>query len=273
MTGEFDLVVRACSSAPTRATPSASGGAPGPPSPTSRGSKASSPLTVRSSRALCVARSRGGARGLPWTHKPARVRGPAASFRMNRSPRTSVAILGAGLTGMSASHHLGRAGVDHRIFERLGRPGGHAITIEDEGYRFDRTGHLLHLRDPELRAMALGFIGDDFVEVERRSRDLVARHVHALSRSRRTRSVCRRTSPTSACSASRRRTSQQTRPEPTNFEEFCLTHFGEGISQAFHDPVQHAALGRARRARSRRRGARASCRCPSSRTCSPARSG
>ena len=48
---------------------------------------------------------------------------------MTRSPRTPVAILGAGLTGLSTSHHLGRAGVDHRFFERFGHAGGHAPHI------------------------------------------------------------------------------------------------------------------------------------------------
>jgi len=60
-----------------------------------------------------------------------------------------IQILGAGLTGMSAAHHLGG---DYEIHERLGHPGGHAITREREGFRFDRTGHLLHLRDPNIRA-------------------------------------------------------------------------------------------------------------------------
>jgi cation diffusion facilitator CzcD-associated flavoprotein CzcO len=47
------------------------------------------------------------------------------------SSSTSVAILGAGLAGMSAAFHLDRAGVPYRIFERLSHPGGHAITVEE----------------------------------------------------------------------------------------------------------------------------------------------
>ena len=55
---------------------------------------------------------------------------------MPRHSETPVAILGAGLTGMSAAYHLGQAGVPYRIFEKLPRPGGHAVTIEEDGYRF-----------------------------------------------------------------------------------------------------------------------------------------
>jgi protoporphyrinogen oxidase len=161
---------------------------------------------------------------------------------MTRSPRTPVVILGAGLTGMSASHHLGRAGASHRIFERLARAGGHAITIEDEGFRFDRTGHLLHLRDPDLRELALGWIGGDFVEVERRSRiwshgtytrypfqantfglppDVAYECLHGFVKAHFTKDD----------------------REPRNFEEFCLRHFGEGISKHFMIPYNERLWG------------------------------
>src|ERR1700761_2419854 len=88
---------------------------------------------------------------------------------MTRLSSTSVAVLGAGLTGMSAAFHLERAGVPHRIFERRDAVGGHAITREDSGYRFAVTGHLLHLRDADIRALVLSWIGDDWLEIDRRS--------------------------------------------------------------------------------------------------------
>ena len=83
--------------------------------------------------------------------------------------RTPVAILGAGLTGMSAAIELERRGVGYRIFEKLAQPGGHAVTIEDNGFRFDRTGHLLHLKSDALRAEVLDWIGPDHLRIQRRS--------------------------------------------------------------------------------------------------------
>src|SRR4051794_3954400 len=86
------------------------------------------------------------------------------------TPKTlPVAVLGAGLTGLSAALELTRLGVEHRVFERLARPGGHVVTTLVEGYRFDRTGHLLHLRDPGLRAEVLAWLGGDCREITRRS--------------------------------------------------------------------------------------------------------
>ncbi|MBW2457302.1 MAG: NAD(P)-binding protein, partial [Deltaproteobacteria bacterium] len=82
---------------------------------------------------------------------------------------TPVAIIGAGLSGMSAAYHLRQAGVACRIFERLSVPGGHVVTVEEQGYRFDRTGHLLHVADDGIRDLALSWIGSDHGWVERRS--------------------------------------------------------------------------------------------------------
>jgi protoporphyrinogen oxidase len=70
-----------------------------------------------------------------------------------------VVILGAGLTGLSASMHLRRVGVPHRVLERSAGVGGLAATTSEAGYRFDRTGHLLHLRDASMRALVLELLG------------------------------------------------------------------------------------------------------------------
>src|SRR5262245_17207551 len=71
---------------------------------------------------------------------------------------------------MATAYHLARLGIPYRIFERLPLAGGYAITVEEDGYRFDRTGHLLHLRDAETKALALEWMGADVLEIERRSR-------------------------------------------------------------------------------------------------------
>lgn len=54
-----------------------------------------------------------------------------------------IAILGAGLTGLSAAYHL-REGYD--IFEQEAEVGGLCRTMKCHDFLFDYTGHLLHLR-------------------------------------------------------------------------------------------------------------------------------
>ena len=48
----------------------------------------------------------------------------------------AVQIIGAGLSGMSAARHLEG---DYELHEAAERVGGHVVTTNDEGFRFDRT--------------------------------------------------------------------------------------------------------------------------------------
>jgi protoporphyrinogen oxidase len=161
---------------------------------------------------------------------------------MPRLSSTPIAILGAGLTGMSAAFHLGREGVPHRIFERNPFPGGHVVTREDSGYRFDVTGHLLHLRDPEMRALALSWIGDDWLEIQRRSM--------IWSNGTYTRYPFQANTfglPPAVAYECLHGFLQahyaKDKPAPQNFEEFCLQHFGEGISRHFMVPYNARLWG------------------------------
>jgi protoporphyrinogen oxidase len=163
---------------------------------------------------------------------------PAAS-----ASRAQVAILGAGLTGMAAGFHLGRAGVPYRIFERLPHPGGHAITVEDGGYRFDRTGHLLHLRDPATRELVLSWIGNDVVEVERRSMIWSNGTYTRYPFQANTFGLPPAVAFECLSGFVAAHFSKASKPAPKNFEEFCLTHFGEGISRHFMIPYNARLWG------------------------------
>src|SRR5262249_22449734 len=100
--------------------------------------------------------------GLPYGPAPRMPEAPTAKA-------VPVAVLGAGLTGLSAALELTRRNIPHRVFERLAWPGGHAITTLDEGLRFDRTRRPLHLRDAALRAEVLAWLGGDCREIARKS--------------------------------------------------------------------------------------------------------
>ncbi|HEX3775655.1 MAG TPA: NAD(P)-binding protein, partial [Polyangiaceae bacterium] len=158
------------------------------------------------------------------------------------SQRIDVAVLGAGLTGMSAAIELGARGVPYRIFEKLAAPGGHAITIEDSGFRFDRTGHLLHLKSDALRREVLDWIGPDHLQVQRRSviwsNGVYTRYpfqANTFGLPPQVAYECVQGFIAAHFAA------QQA--EPKNFEEFCLTHFGEGISRHFMIPYNSRLWG------------------------------
>src|SRR4051812_23616411 len=156
--------------------------------------------------------------------------------------RTQVAILGAGLTGLSAAIELGKLGVEYRIFEKLAEAGGHAVTIEDNGFRFDRTGHLLHLKSDTLRAEVLEWIGPDHLQIQRRSviwsNGVYTRYPFQANTFGLPPQVAY-----DCVQGFLAAHFAKDKPLPSNFEEFCLYHFGEGISRHFMIPYNSRLWG------------------------------
>lgn len=154
--------------------------------------------------------------------------------------KAPIQIIGAGLTGMSAAHTLGEG---FEIHEALGHAGGHAITLEDDGFRFDRTGHLLHLRDPEIRSWVLGLLGPDVVTVQRKSfvfsHGVYTRYPYQANTYGLPPAIAYECL-TDYLEAMRE---QANVPEPHNFEEFCLKHFGKGFSKHFMIPYNQKLWG------------------------------
>jgi len=78
-----------------------------------------------------------------------------------------IAIIGAGLAGLSAAYHL--KGREFRLFEKEARPGGLARTEKQDGLLFDRAGHLLHFRDAKVKGWVQELLGDNWLAHERRA--------------------------------------------------------------------------------------------------------
>ena len=82
-----------------------------------------------------------------------------------------IVIIGAGLTGISAAYHLEKKGYNnYKIFEKEPTIGGLCRSVQQDGFTFDYTGHLLHVNDPyfqELIHKTVGF--EHLATIERRS--------------------------------------------------------------------------------------------------------
>ncbi|OAH15638.1 NAD(P)/FAD-dependent oxidoreductase [Streptomyces jeddahensis] len=61
-----------------------------------------------------------------------------------------VVIVGAGVSGLAAAHHLTRAGVTTVVLEAAPYTGGRMSTEKVDGFRLDRIGQLLFTSYPEL---------------------------------------------------------------------------------------------------------------------------
>lgn len=56
-----------------------------------------------------------------------------------------ILIIGAGLAGLSTAYHLGKE--KYEIYEKENEAGGLCRSFKKDGFTFDYTGHLLHLRN------------------------------------------------------------------------------------------------------------------------------
>ncbi len=88
-------------------------------------------------------------------------------------------ILGAGLAGLSAAYTLQELGEsDWQTYEREERVGGHARSVEVEGYVFDFGPHILFAADPEIGALIRDLLGTNFTSQSREA--YIYHHAYGL---------------------------------------------------------------------------------------------
>ena len=77
-------------------------------------------------------------------------------------------VLGAGLTGLTAAYTFQEAGEHHwLVLDKEERAGGHARSVEVDGYVFDYGPHILFTNDPRMEALIRDLLGDNMRAQER----------------------------------------------------------------------------------------------------------
>ncbi len=76
-------------------------------------------------------------------------------------------IIGGGLAGLGAGFHLEE--LEPEVFEAEDTVGGMCRSFRQDGFTFDVTGHLLHLKDPYTRALVERLLPSLFQPHERRA--------------------------------------------------------------------------------------------------------
>ncbi len=79
-----------------------------------------------------------------------------------------VVILGAGLSGLSCARHLPEA-FDYGLYEKEDSVGGLCRTVAQDGFLFDYTGHLLHLRQQKIMSLVLSLLKNNLTRINRNS--------------------------------------------------------------------------------------------------------
>jgi len=79
-------------------------------------------------------------------------------------------VLGAGLAGLTAAYTLQQAGEgDWLVLERESEPGGHARTVEVDGYLFDFGPHILFTNDTAMETLIRDLLGENMRAQERQA--------------------------------------------------------------------------------------------------------
>ena len=142
-------------------------------------------------------------------------------------------ILGAGLTGMSTAAHLKK---DYELFEKEARPGGLVQTHERGGFRFDLTGHWLHLRDRGIRRMVEKLMPGGMAEIRRDSRIFSKNVYTCYPFQTNTYGLPVETVKEIIHGFIEATISNPPKGKPKNFEEWVLKHMGGGIAKHFMIP-------------------------------------
>jgi protoporphyrinogen oxidase len=78
-----------------------------------------------------------------------------------------ILIVGAGLAGLSTAYHLGDR--PYRMMEKEKEAGGLCRSYQMDGFTFDMTGHLLHFRQAEIKALVENLLVGRLEKHNRRS--------------------------------------------------------------------------------------------------------
>lgn len=144
-------------------------------------------------------------------------------------------ILGAGLTGLSAAYHL--SPTETVVVEREREVGGLCRSRNVDGFVFDNTGHVLHLKHAGIRDLVLTLLPDTFASIERKARVYSKGVYTAYPFQANTHGLP--AAVVSECvlgflEALRRRESSSARA--FNLREWILLTFGDGIARHFMLP-------------------------------------
>jgi len=154
-----------------------------------------------------------------------------------------IVIIGGGLAGMSAAYHLN--GEPHVVLEADDTPGGLCRTREVEGFSFDYTGHLLHLRDPRIEALVGELLPAALRVIERKA----AIRTHGATLPFPFQANLHGLPAEAVAECLTGFVEAMARPVPdepdTSFEEWSLAVFGRGISDLFMFPYNSKLFRRA----------------------------
>jgi len=142
-----------------------------------------------------------------------------------------VVILGAGLTGLSVAYHLEQQGfTNYKIFEKDSTVGGLCRSVQQDGFTFDYTGHLLHISDPYFKQFIADTIGFDALNNFNRSSFIYSHETYTPYPFQVNLYGLPEPVITECIEGFIKKTNKK---NPATFKEWVLANFGKGLGNQF----------------------------------------
>ena len=146
-----------------------------------------------------------------------------------------IAILGAGLAGISLGYFLKQLGIPCQIFEKEHQIGGLCRSTKINDFTFDCCGHLLHFRHRHSLSLIQNILRHNLIQHKRNA------WIHSFQRfTRYPFQVNLHGLPHNILKKSLvdfiTANTDGVKPLPHNFLEWCYRNFGEGITEHFMHP-------------------------------------
>jgi protoporphyrinogen oxidase len=143
-----------------------------------------------------------------------------------------IAIIGAGLSGLSTAYHL--KDTEYAVFEKEEGAGGLCRSVKRDGFTFDYTGHFLHTRHPYAEKLTEEILPEGFNRIQRRAFIYLQgryipypfqAHTYSLPQDMR-----------KECIMGFIDAQNQKKSPPENFLDWINQTFGEGMAKYFFIP-------------------------------------
>jgi protoporphyrinogen oxidase len=160
---------------------------------------------------------------------------------------SKIIVLGAGLAGLSTAYHLEqlldpkeKSGISYEIFEQESEVGGLCRSVKQDGFTFDYTGHILHLREDYTRKLIRHLLDKNYLEHKRKSwiysKDVYTLYPFQANTYGLPPAVIKECVLGFIKAQCRKHTSALSNPSHRSFYQWIIATFGEGIARHFMVP-------------------------------------
>jgi protoporphyrinogen oxidase len=144
-----------------------------------------------------------------------------------------IAIIGAGLTGLSTAYHL--SDLPYSVFDSEKEVGGLCRSVSQNGFVFDYTGHLLHMKDPYTKNFIETILPNTFLEKSRKASVFLKNCYLPYPFQANLHGLPKKVVLECLFDFAKKRISSKNKDD-LNFKEWVIETFGKGISEKFFIP-------------------------------------